>query len=122
MKTDFELLSENPKALKRFCDLLIEHATVVGIEIEIDKISDSLRTQFTAARVCGLPTDEFLRMCRNRQHSRLLMLADAIGIERGRRIGREAAQRSILEARKFASLQLASNAPWSGEVEAEEDD
>ena len=45
-----------------------------------------------------------------------------VGAERGMRIGRPAAIRMISEAREFARLQLANNAPWLGEVEAEEDD
>ena len=45
------------------------------------------------------------------------------GVEQLRgRLGREAGQNSIMEARKFASLNLVNNAPWLGEVEAEEDD
>ena len=122
MKTNCELLAENPKALQHFCDLLVQHATVIGIEIEIDKISKSLRTQLTAARVCGLDTQNLLQLCRNRQHERLLVFATAVGTERGQRLGREAGQNSIMEARKFASLNLVNNAPWLGEVEAEEDD
>ena len=121
MKTDFELLSENPKALKRFCDLLVQHATVIGIEIEIDKISDSLRTQLTAARVCGLDTENLLQLCHNKQHKRLLVFATAVGTERGKRIGRQAGQSSVLEARKFAEVHTATNAPWLAGAVTEED-
>ena len=122
MKTNFELLAENPKALKRFCDLLIEHATVIGIEIEIDKISESLRTQLTAAQACELDPTELLRLCRDKKHERLLVFATAVGTERGKRIGEQAAQNMIKEAREFAELQIANNAPWLGEAEAQEDD
>ena len=122
MKTDFELLSENPKALKRFCDLLVQHATVIGLEIEIDKISESLRTQLTAARVCGLDTSQLLDHCRTERHERLQVFATAVGTERGKRIGRQAGQSSVLEARKFAEVHTAINAPWLGKAEAQEDD
>ena len=94
MKTDYELLIENPKALKRFCDLLIEHATVIGIEIEIEKISDSLRTQITAARACGLDTSHLLKHCRSKRHERLLVCDSGLG-----QLFRRASRRIICQGR-----------------------
>jgi len=121
MKTNYELLAENPKALKHFCDLLIEHATVIGIDKEINKLSESLRTQLTAARACELDPTELLRLCRDKKHERLLVFATAVGTERGKRIGKQAGQNSIKEAHEFASLQLANLAPWLVETVTEED-
>ena len=122
MKSDIQLLADNPKALSRFCELLEQHATVCALNREILKESESLRIQVAAARAIKFSTDRLLDFHRKKTHPRLLMCADAIGRERGQRTGQEAGQRSILEARKFASMQLANNAPWLGEVEAEEDD
>ncbi len=122
MKSNVELLIEYPKALNRFCELLLEHSTVVGIDIEIEKLSESLRTQLAAARACGLNAGQLLNHCRSKKHERLLVFATAVGTERGKRIGQEAGQRSILEAHEFASLQLANNAPWLVEVELIDDD
>ena len=98
------------------------HATVCALNREIAKDSDSLRIQIAAARAINFNSEKLLNLCRNKTHPRLLICADAIGRERGQRNGQEAGERSILEARKFASLQLANNAPWLGEVETEEDD
>ncbi len=114
MKSNVELLIQNPKAQKRFCDLLIEHATVIGIDKEIEKLSQSLRTQLTAARACELDPTELLRLCRDKKHKRLLVFATAVGTERGMRVGKPAAKRMIKEARKFAESQTAFFAPWLG--------
>ena len=48
-------------------------------------------------------------------------LAYFVGAEQGMRVGKPAAKRMIKEARRFASLQLANNAPWLVEVVTEED-
>ena len=121
MKSNIELLTENPKAQKRFCDLLIEHATVIGIDKEINKLSESLRTQLTAARACELDTTELLQLCRDKKHERLTVFATAVGTERGVRIGKQRGGEIIKEAHEFARLQLANNAPWLGETVTEED-
>jgi hypothetical protein len=69
MKTDVERLIANPVALRRFCDLLVDHATVAGIDAEIDKISDQLRIQLAAARDWWLDTGNLLELRRNKQNT-----------------------------------------------------
>lgn len=44
-----------------------------------------------------------------------------VGGERGARIGADAAERMILEARRYASSQLLTYAPWLNDVEPVED-
>ena len=117
MKTDIELLAENPKALARFCERLAERATVCALNREILKESESLRALITTAQACDLETENLLIFRREKKHPRLLMVAAAIGRERGQRLGREAGQNSLLEAQKFAELQTAKNAQWLAEVE-----
>ena len=105
MKTDIELLMESPEAMRRFQHALEQAATVIGINMEISKISASLRTQLIAAAVCGLDPSNLLEYCRGKRHERLLVLAAAVGAERGKRLGRARAKEIISEARKFGVLQ-----------------
>jgi len=121
MKSDIQLLAENPQALARFCELLAEHATVCALNREILKESESLRIQVAAARAIKFSTDRLLDFHRKKTHPRLLMCADAIGRERGQRTGQEAGQRSILEAQEYSKLQLKHSAPWLVEAVTEED-
>ena len=121
MKTGIELLAENPKALARFCELLAERATVCGLENEILKEADSLRVQLAAARAINFSPENLLNFCCEKTHPRLTMTAAAIGRERGQRLGREAGQNSILEARNFAKARTAIIAPWLVEAVTEDD-
>ena len=105
MKTNIELLMESPEAMQRFQHALERAATVIGIDKEINKLSDSLRTQLTAAQACSLNTDNLLHYCREKRHERLLVFATSVGTERGKRLGRERAQELILEAHSFGALQ-----------------
>ena len=59
----------------------------------------------------NLSAHSVIDYCRNRRD----------GFPGGQRLGRERGQNLILEAREFASLQLANNAPWLAEAEPEED-
>ncbi len=117
-----ELLKAHPEALQRFCDALERMATQVGVNEEIEKLSDSLRTQLMAAVVCKLDPSNLLQYCRNRNHSLLLMVAAAVGIERGKRIGKAHAQQMISEAYEFASLQTAKSSFLKLGVGLNEDD
>jgi len=122
MKTGIELLAENPKALQKFCDLLAERATVCELNREIIKGSESLRTQTAAARAINFNTENLMKFSRKRTHPRLLMVADAIGRERGARIGKIAARRMIKEAHRFAELQTATLAPLLDMAEMKDED
>ena len=122
VKSNTQLLIENPKLLARFCELLVQRATVTGIEIEVVKISESLRTQLSAARACDLDTTRLLKYCRAKKHDRLLVFAHAVGQERGQRLGRERGQQLLEEARMFAELQVARLVPFLGDVEPIADD
>ncbi len=122
VKTNAELVMADPILLARFHDLLVERATVVGINIEIAKISERLRIQLEAARVCGLDASKLLNYCREKKHVRLLVFAHAVGQERGQRLGREAGQRKILEAQEFAELQTANAAPFSDKAKLTDED
>lgn len=104
-KSNTELLIESPEAMRRFCEGLEREATVGGIDIEIGKISDRLRLQLGAARACGLDPDNLLEYCRAERHEWLLIFATAVGTARGKRIGKQAGERSISEARTFGVLQ-----------------
>ena len=88
---------------------------------EIRKILDSLRVDLWVLKECKLPSARLLAKVRDRKRDLLEVCAAAVGIERGKRIGKQAAQNMIMEARKFASLQLANSAPWLAEAEEEED-
>ena len=121
-KAQIELLKAHPEALQRFCDGLERMATQIGLNEEIRKISDSLRTQLRAAAACKLDPGNLLEYCRNRNHDRLLMIASAVGIERGKRIGKEHAQRMISEAYEFAIRQTANSAFLKLGVGLNEDD
>ncbi len=104
-KSNIQLLIENPAAMQRFCEGLEQQATMSGIDIEIQKLSDSLRTQLSAARACGLDPGNLLAHCRQKPHEWLLVFATAVGTERGKRLGRERAKELISEAYSFGALQ-----------------
>ena len=105
MKTNYELLAENPEAMQRFCEALEREATVIGIEIEIRKLSDTLREQVCFARANNIDPSGLLEHRRNQKHDLLLACAYAIGKERGQRIGKEHAQLRDLEGQTFKALQ-----------------
>ena len=104
MKNQIELLISNPEALQCFCDSLEREATQIGVNEQIEKISDSLRTQLMVAAACEIDPHNLLEYRRKQNHDWLLLIAAAVGIERGKRIGKEHAQRMISEAYEFASL------------------
>ena len=120
-REQLELLKAHPEAMRRFCESLEREATVIGIEIDIQKILDSLRVDLWVLKECNLPSARLLAKVRNRKRDLLEVCAAAVGIERGQRLGREAGQNSIMEAHEFASLQLANSAPWLVEAEEKED-
>ena len=107
-KSNIQLLIENPAAMQRFCEGLEQQATMSGIDIEIQKLSDSLRTQLSAARACGLDPGNLLAHCRQKPHEWLLVFATAVGTERGKRLGRERAKELISEARLFGVMQTSN--------------
>ena len=120
-REQLELLKAHPEAMQRFCEALEREATVIGIEIEIQKILDSVRVNLWVLKECNLPSVRFLAKVRDRKRDLLEVCAAAVGIERGKRIGKQAAQNMIMEARKFASLQLANSALWLAGAVTEED-
>ena len=122
-KEQLELLKAHPEAMQRFCDALERQATVVGIEIEIQKISDSLRANLWALRECNLPVASVLATVRDRKRDLLEICAVAVGTERGKRLGKQAGERTISEAQSFGALQAEKYALRKlGEVKGESDD
>ncbi len=107
-KSNIQLLIECPEAMQRFCEGLEQQVTMSGIDIEIQKLSDSLRTQLIAARACGLDPRNLLAHCRNQTHEWLLIFATAVGSERGKRLGRERGRELISEARSFGVMQTSN--------------
>ena len=105
-KSNIELLMANPEAMRRFQDALEQAATFVGINKEIDKISDALRTQLLAGFVCELDSSELLNFYRNEEHERLMVFATAVGTELGKRWGRERGSEVISEARIFSEMHV----------------
>ena len=122
-KEQLELLKAHPEAMQRFCESLEREATVIGIEYEIQKILDSLRVDLWVLKECNLPSTNFLAKVRDRKRGLLEVCAAAVGIERGKRLGKLAGERIISEAYEFASLQTAkSELSKLGEAKGESND
>ena len=82
---------------------------------------DRCRTLVQAAIACGLETNAAAAFDLDNDREATLARAYFAGAERGMRVGKIAARRMIMEAREFARLQLANNAPWLVEAVPEED-
>ena len=108
-KEQLKLLEANPEAMQRFCEALEREATVIGIEIEIQKILDSVRVNLWVLKECNLPSVRFLAKVRDRKRDLLEVCAVAVGTERGKRLGKLAGERIISEAYEFACLQTANS-------------
>ena len=121
MKSDIDLLAENPEAMQSFVKMMQEQATVIGCGLAIAKISESLRTQLAAARDTGLDPSALLLHCRQRGHGYLIVSAMVVGAERGERLGAERAKILIEEARRYASNVVAAFAPWMVDVSDNDD-
>lgn len=102
-KEQLELLEAHPEAMQRFCESLEREATVIGIELEIQKILDSLRVDLWVLKECKLPSARLLAKVRDRKRGLLEVCALAVGTERGKRLGKLAGERIISGAYEFAS-------------------
>ena len=122
-KEQLKLLKAHPEAMQRFCEALEREATVIGIEFEIQKILDSLRVDLWVLKECNLPSTNLLAKVRDRKRFLLEVCAAAVGIERGKRLGKLAGERIISEAYEFAVCRLASSGlPKLGEAKGDGDD
>ena len=118
-----KLLKAHPEAMRRFCVSLEREATVIGIENDIRKILDSLRVDLWVLKECNLPSARLLAKVRDRKRDLLEVCAAAVGVERGKRLGKLAGERIISEAYEFASLRTAkSELPKLGKAKGESND
>lgn len=100
----------------------LREITFIEVEEAIRKKLDWYRTLILATKAIGRSTEPVKDFGLENDREAILARAYFVGAERGMRVGKTAAKRMIKEAHEFASLQLANNAPWLGEVEAKEDD
>lgn len=100
--------------------------TFCDVEDMIRECIDTIRVNVETARMFGASPSKYLRSFLVGELPDDVRYAIAYGHfaagERAVRISREAAQRFVSEAHKFAETYISANAPWLGDVDAIEDD
>ena len=90
---DFKLLMQDPEAMQRVVESLAKtleaEVTMCGLSDEINKVIAAIREDYRAARTAGLDTSPLREYHETKGRDHLMLLATAIGRERGKRWARK---------------------------------